>query len=404
LKLGDPGYAAGQTRGIIASFVDLSTGAEWGCIGATITGADGLAIGTGNQNTTDIMAGCTTVAGAAKLCNDLVLGGYDDWYLPSKDELNKLYINQSVIGGFSLFNYWSSTESSNNEALLQNFTSGNQQVGYKDGNNYVRAVRAFPSVPVLPAITTTAATSITSTTATSGGNILSDGGASVTDRGVCWNTSTSPVATGNHISKGNGTGVFSGLITGLTPNTIYYVRAYATNSAGTAYSSEQIFRTAPVEIGVNFQGGIMAYVLQPGDPGYISGQTHGLIVASTDQGFGNEWGCSGIFVTGADGTAIGTGNQNTIDIENSGCAVASAAARVCFSLDLGGYSDWYLPSKDELNLLFINRVAIGGFSSYTFWSSTESSDNQAWGQSLSVGNQFTVTKTTPCNVRAVRSF
>jgi hypothetical protein len=241
LKLGDPGYVAGQTRGIIAAKDDLSTGAGWGCFGITITGADGTSIGTGNQNTTDIMAGCSTAGIAAKLCNDLVFDGYSDWYLPSKDELNKLYISQSAIGGFSLFNYWSSTEISNNEAGLQNFSSGIQPVGFKDGINYVRAVRAFPPVPVLPAVTTTAISSITSTTATSGGNILSDGGAAITARGVCWSITLNPTIANSKTSDGTGTGIFTSSITGLSAPTTYYVRAYATNSAGTAYGNEISF-------------------------------------------------------------------------------------------------------------------------------------------------------------------
>jgi len=90
------------------------TGAEWGCYGTTITGADGTAIGTGNQNTIDIMAGCLTAGIPARLCGDLVLGGYDDWYLPSIDELNKLFINRDAIGGFAGPEmYWSSTEVNN---------------------------------------------------------------------------------------------------------------------------------------------------------------------------------------------------------------------------------------------------------------------------------------------------
>ena len=91
---------------------------------------------------------------------------------------------------------------------------------------------------ILPVITTTAVTSITNTTASGGGNISSGGGATVTARGVCWSITTNPVVTGNHTTNGTGTGAFASSITGLTANTVYYVRAYATNSAGTAYGNE----------------------------------------------------------------------------------------------------------------------------------------------------------------------
>ena len=103
-----------------------------------------------------------------------------------------------------------------------------------------------PNTPVatLPTITTTSITSIALTTALSGGNVSSDGGATVTVRGICWNTSANPVITGNHTIDGSGLGVFVSTMTGLIPTTIYYVRAYATNSAGTVYGNEITFTTS----------------------------------------------------------------------------------------------------------------------------------------------------------------
>ena len=97
---------------------------------------------------------------------------------------------------------------------------------------------------VVPTLTTTVASSITSTTATSGGNITSDGGGAISIRGVCWGTTASPTTTGSKTSDNTGTGSFTSSITGLTANTTYYVRAYATNSAGTAYGSEISFKTS----------------------------------------------------------------------------------------------------------------------------------------------------------------
>ena len=96
----------------------------------------------------------------------------------------------------------------------------------------------------LPTLTTTVVTTVTNTTAISGGNISSDGGASITVRGVCWGTSTNPVISGNHTTDGTGTGSFSSNITGLTASTLYYVRAYATNVNGTAYGNEISFTTS----------------------------------------------------------------------------------------------------------------------------------------------------------------
>ena len=102
-----------------------------------------------------------------------------------------------------------------------------------------------PSVVNLPTLTTTAASSIATTTAVSGGSISSDGGASVTARGVCWSTSANPtVALSTKTTDGTGTGVFTSTMSGLTANTTYYIRAYATNSAGTAYGAGLSFTTS----------------------------------------------------------------------------------------------------------------------------------------------------------------
>jgi len=94
---------------------------------------------------------------------------------------------------------------------------------------------------LVPTLTTTAVTSVTNSTAASGGNISSDGGATVTARGVCWGTASSPTIAGNHTTDGTGTGAFTSSVTALTANTVYYIRAYASNSAGTAYGNEISF-------------------------------------------------------------------------------------------------------------------------------------------------------------------
>jgi uncharacterized protein (TIGR02145 family) len=91
----------------------------------------------------------------------------------------------------------------------------------------------------LASLSTRFISDITSTTATSGGNITADGGAAITARGVCWSTSQNPtIALTTKTSNGNGTGTFTSSLTGLAANTLYYVRAYATNSAGTAYGNQ----------------------------------------------------------------------------------------------------------------------------------------------------------------------
>ncbi len=98
----------------------------------------------------------------------------------------------------------------------------------------------------LPTVTTTNVSNITQTTATSGGNVTSDGNAAVTARGVCWSTSQNPTISNSHTTDGNGTGSFISSITGLTANTTYYVRAYATNEKGTSYGEQRSFKTLDI--------------------------------------------------------------------------------------------------------------------------------------------------------------
>lgn len=103
---------------------------------------------------------------------------------------------------------------------------------------------------VEPTVATNVISEITQTTAKSGGNITSDGGAPVTARGVCWSTTQSPTTDNNKTNDGTGTGSFTSNLTGLTANTTYYVRAYATNSQGTAYGNQQtLFTTYNIETG-----------------------------------------------------------------------------------------------------------------------------------------------------------
>ena len=106
----------------------------------------------------------------------------------------------------------------------------------------------FTTLPAttLPAITTTAISLVTQTTAQSGGNITSDGGASITARGVCWSATTGPTTANSKTTEGTGVGSFTSFLTGMAASTIYYLRAYAANSAGTAYGNEIIFTTQPV--------------------------------------------------------------------------------------------------------------------------------------------------------------
>ena len=109
--------------------------------------------------------------------------------------------------------------------------------------NNVAVVDKIINVDSIPTITTSNVSNITQFTATSGGNVLSDGGASVSLRGVCWNTTGNPTISDNKTFDARGTGEFTSELSELTPETMYYVRAYATNPSGTAYGQEVSFQT-----------------------------------------------------------------------------------------------------------------------------------------------------------------
>ena len=106
------------------------------------------------------------------------------------------------------------------------------------------------TVVTIPTVTTNEVTNIEETTATCGGNVTSDGGAEVTDKGVCWSTSPEPTISDNFTNDGDGIGAFFSELTGLTPGTTYYVRAYATNNQGTAYGDQKEFTTASSAVNV----------------------------------------------------------------------------------------------------------------------------------------------------------
>ena len=144
--------------------------------------------------------------------------------------------------------FWSSSEFITSNAWLRYLnifrSSADNDNYYKSLGASVRCLKDTSSIVSIPTLTTSAITAITTTSATSGGNITSEGGASITSRGVVWSTSTNPTITlTTKTSDGTGTGSFTSLLTNLTPKTTYYVRAYATNSAGTGYGNEITFTT-----------------------------------------------------------------------------------------------------------------------------------------------------------------
>jgi hypothetical protein len=144
-------WVDGNGGGLVCAPTEQSTGIPWWNGSFPTTGANASQIGTGQANTTAIVAAQGAGSYAAQFCDDLNLNGYNDWFLPSKDELNLMYFNIGQgnalglgnIGGFASYYYWSSTESASTIACYQSFATGYHYFNFKYYSYYVRAVRAF---------------------------------------------------------------------------------------------------------------------------------------------------------------------------------------------------------------------------------------------------------------------
>lgn len=148
LKIGDKAhggivfYLDGKGGGLVCAEEDQG-GAKWGCNEKDI--ATSTRLGSGIENTNKIIKSCKETVNAAKICNDLFLNDFSDWFLPSKEELNLMYENlkKDGIGCFTAASYWSSSEYNSINAWRQLFNDGNQTNANKNNIGYVRAVRAF---------------------------------------------------------------------------------------------------------------------------------------------------------------------------------------------------------------------------------------------------------------------
>ena len=271
-----------------------------------------------------------------------------------------------------------------------------------NGSNWVASASASSK----PTITTGIISGLTLDSAMGSATIVSDGGYSILSKGICWDTTANPTVNSFHTNEGSGAANFTSVIQnlGLLDSATIYYRAYATNANGTSYGATYVFITRRFfSVGRLYQGGVIAYILQPGDTGYDLNLPHGIIAAPSDQSTGIQWYNGSYVTTGAISTAIGNGNTNTntiVSVQGGG----NYAAKLCDNLVLNGYSDWYLPSKDELNKLYLNKLSIGGFDSYHYWRSSELFFDYAWGWNFGNGSQSSGYKYYAYKVRAVRAF
>ena len=191
----------------------------------------------------------------------------------------------------------------------------------------------------LPSVTTTPISSIKGSTANTGGNVTSTGGATITDKGVCWSTSSSVAPNINDntkLSQGAGTvGTYTSAVTGLLQNTVYYLRAYATNSKGTAYGETLTFTTISIAVGDRMQGGTVYALVKD-----VNDNVTGGFIVSADRGQKNR-----------------NDLNSTVSDANSGSG-------------LEGFKDWFVPSTEQLQYICSIKGSIGmGNVKTVYWSS-----------------------------------
>ena len=288
---------------------------------------------------------------------NLILHGYDDWFLPSIYQLEVLYEN---IGPTSIFefnfagnNHWSSSLEDSN-ALAYNFVSGSIEI--IDDNSSNNTLR----------------------------NIL-------------------PIREFGKLQYG----CMDSLACNFNPDANmadesceYPEQGYDCDGYVTAL------------IGEIMEGGYLIYIDETGKHGIVAALedlTEGATIDSEGNP-GYQWGCFATWLSGADEQAIGTGYQNTLDIV-AGCSETPIAASEALAYESGDYSDWYLPSLDELNEMY-NTIGnggsegnIGSFSSNWYWSSSESNNYGAYDVNFGDGSTGNFSsKTKIVRVRAIRSF
>lgn len=252
------------------------------------------------------------------------------------------------------------------------------------------------NLPQKGAVITLDVSEITSTSATVGQKIVDDPESPYTIMGHCYSTKANPTieaydgASNLNFVEGETTGV---LCSKLSANTTYYVRAYAANSEKVVYGNQKTFktteRTSRYEIGDVAYGGIIVFVDNSGE--------HGLIASTMDQG-SFPWSLEATEVNAA-GSSYGSGMTNTSVIVGA-YGDGNYAASICDRLNIGTYTDWYLPSSLELWDMIKAPIGMSG----DYWSSTERSSVEAYYRDTKNNSWHTISKTTNRKVRCVRYF
>ncbi len=295
------------------------------------------------------------------------------------------------------------------DGRMQAITTPTTLVSHEGGVNFGTGVSEAGATVNATGISTTLGTVGATTAVVSG--VISATNARTTSIGVIYSTDSN---FGTYSTSSTQSNVVAGSyaisLLGLTASTTYHAKAFITNKAGTSYGPVVSFTTTtpPIEVGNSYGGGLVFYIFQSGDPGYVAGETHGLIASPSDQAIYTDWKNNGGFTDIATGTGIGTGLANTNAIISSHGSSATYAAGFARAYNGGGYTDWYLPSRDELYKMHISigqgANNIAQLTRETYWSSSQSDSYQAYYMFAQNGNVTTIWKDWGKAVRAIRTF
>ncbi len=182
--------------------------------------------------------------------NLLSSGGWGNWTGPWSSGLHMHAAgflnneNGELLQRGTMGTYWSSTQTSSNSASYLSFTGGSVDLVNNVSKARGASIRCLREAG-LPTVSTAIMTSVLQTSANGGGTVEFDGGTAITARGVCWSAAANPTVNDSYTVDGSGLGSFESSVTGLSPGTLYHLRAYATNSAGTAYGEDVTLVTQP---------------------------------------------------------------------------------------------------------------------------------------------------------------
>lgn len=394
------------------------------------------------------------------LCKNSTVGDFNDWRLPTIEELATIYNNKRAIGGFrdsvpNNSNYWSSTVSPSNDSYnyVLNFMNGQSVTENRRYVNYVRAVRkdVAPEVSILPV------SNISENSATFNGRIDNAGSPAYTERGFVYSTSHLPTIDDTKVVSYSPKSAteFSAEVSNLTFGKTYYIRAYAVNAIKTVYSEETTLRianqlpvveTLPVsdltESTAVFHGSISS----KGIPNYTE---RGFVYSSafvnptiesdekikvSGTGLGNysanisnlEMGTTyhvRAYAINDEGVAYGEAVSFTpehpdyVILQSAGLMVQkrdlsesgiswNSANNLCENSTVGGFTDWRLPTIQELGTLYTNKEKIGNFKDTSYWSSSIRTSSSLYYYNVNFEDgsmNYYRPEGAHCYVRAVRS-